>query len=209
MPLGHVLETQQLSLASRLPPLSRRRPGQLGVTHAIGCSSGTDALWLALAAAGIGPGISRRHHPLQLLRLGQCHPARRCHPPSWPTSIRLTFNLDPAAVEATLDRPAWQDSERAILPVHLYGQCADWGRFARLGRERGLKLIEDAAQAWGAEWNGTKAGAIGRHCCLQLLPHQKPERRGRRRHGHNQLTGTGRARSDASPARNAPPLLSR
>ena len=80
-----------------------------------------------------------------------------------------TFNLSPAAVEAVLDGPQGKDV-RAILPVHLYGQCADWTAFARIGKERGLKLIEDAAQAWGAEWDGVKAGGLGDIAAFSFYP---------------------------------------
>jgi dTDP-4-amino-4,6-dideoxygalactose transaminase len=80
-----------------------------------------------------------------------------------------TFNLSPAAVEAALDGPQGK-AVRAILPVHLYGQCADWTAFSRLGQERGLKLIEDAAQAWGAEWHGVKAGALGDAAAFSFYP---------------------------------------
>jgi dTDP-4-amino-4,6-dideoxygalactose transaminase len=80
-----------------------------------------------------------------------------------------TFNLDPAAVESVLDSPRGA-AVRAILPVHLYGQCADWAAFARLRRERGLKLIEDAAQAWGAEHDGIKAGALGDAAAFSFYP---------------------------------------
>jgi dTDP-4-amino-4,6-dideoxygalactose transaminase len=80
-----------------------------------------------------------------------------------------TFNLDPAAVRTVLDGPRG-GAARAILPVHLYGQCANWGAFAQLANERGLKLIEDAAQAWGAEWNGVKAGALGAAAAFSFYP---------------------------------------
>ena len=69
-----------------------------------------------------------------------------------------TFNLDPGAVQAVLEGPQG-NAVRAILPVHLYGQPVDWDFFARLGQECGLTLIEDAAQAWGAAWQGRPAGA--------------------------------------------------
>jgi dTDP-4-amino-4,6-dideoxygalactose transaminase len=59
---------------------------------------------------------------------------------------------------------------RAILPVHLYGQCADWSGFSRLAGERGLALIEDAAQAWGAEWQGRKAGGLGDAAAFSFYP---------------------------------------
>jgi dTDP-4-amino-4,6-dideoxygalactose transaminase len=80
-----------------------------------------------------------------------------------------TFNLDPAAVEAVLDGPRGE-AVRAILPVHLYGQCADFTAFSRLANERKLKLIEDAAQAWGAEWQGVKAGALGNAAAFSFYP---------------------------------------
>ncbi len=80
-----------------------------------------------------------------------------------------TFNLDPVAVEAVLDSPQGA-TVRAILPVHLYGQPADWRAFARIGREHGLMLIEDAAQAWGAEWHGMKAGALGDAAAFSFYP---------------------------------------
>jgi len=59
---------------------------------------------------------------------------------------------------------------RAILPAHLFGGCADWGAFGRIGKERGLTLIEDAAQAWGAEWNGAKAGGLGDAAAFSFYP---------------------------------------
>ena len=80
-----------------------------------------------------------------------------------------TFNLDPTAAEVALDGTQGK-AVRAILPVHLYGQCADWDAFSRLGKARGLKLVEDAAQAWGAEWQGTKAGALGDVAAFSFYP---------------------------------------
>jgi dTDP-4-amino-4,6-dideoxygalactose transaminase len=80
-----------------------------------------------------------------------------------------TFNLSPAAVDTVLKTPRGE-AVKAILPVHLYGQCADWTSFARLGKEHGLKLIEDAAQAWGAEWQGVKAGGLGDAAAFSFYP---------------------------------------
>ncbi len=166
--LDHVLETQQFILGEQVTAFEQAAAGQLGVNLAVGCSSGTDALWLALAAAGIGPGSAVITTPFSffasvsaILRAGARALLADIDP--------LTFNLDPAAVESTLDRPGGK-TVKAVLPVHLYGQCADWGQFARLGRERGLKLIEDAAQAWGAEWNGTKAGGLGDIAAFSFYP---------------------------------------
>jgi dTDP-4-amino-4,6-dideoxygalactose transaminase len=148
--IGAVLETRQFILGEPVAAFERAAAERLGVAHAVGCSSGTDALWLALAAAGIGPGQAVVTTPFSffasvsaILRAGATPLLADIEP--------TTFNLNPVAVEALLDGPQGA-AVRAILPVHLYGQAADFTAFARLGRERGLKLIEDAAQAWGAEW---------------------------------------------------------
>jgi dTDP-4-amino-4,6-dideoxygalactose transaminase len=166
--LGHVLETQQFILGEPVAGLERAAAGQLGVAHALGCASGTDALWLALAGAGIGPGNAVVTTPFSffasvssILRAGAT--------PVLVDIDRATFNLDPAAVERVLEAPQ-PIPITAVLPVHLYGQCADWTAFRRLGEKFGLKLIEDAAQAWGAEWQGTKAGALGDAAAFSFYP---------------------------------------
>jgi dTDP-4-amino-4,6-dideoxygalactose transaminase len=166
--LDHVLQTQQFILGEPVAAFERAAAAQLGVAHAIGCSSGTDALWLALAAAGIGPGDAVITTPFSffasvssILRAGA-------------TAVLAdidsrTFNLDPTAVQKALEGPK-ASHIKAILPVHLYGQTVDWTAFARLRQERGLKLIEDAAQAWGAEWKGVKAGGLGESAAFSFYP---------------------------------------
>ena len=166
--IGHVLETQQFILGEPVAVFERAAAGQLGVSHAIGCSSGTDALWLALAAAGIGPGAAVITTPFSFF--ASCSAILRTGATPLLADIEPgTFNLDPTAVETALDGPRG-GSLRAILPVHLYGQCADWTAFGRLGRDRGLKLIEDAAQAWGAEWQGAPAGSLGDMAAFSFYP---------------------------------------
>jgi dTDP-4-amino-4,6-dideoxygalactose transaminase len=166
--MGHVLETQQFILGGPVAAFERAAAERLGVAHAIGCSSGTDALWLALAAAGIGPGMAVITTPFSffasvssILRAGATALLADIDP--------TTFNLDAVAVEKVLDGPQGA-SVRGLLPVHLYGQAADFTAFARLGKERGLKLIEDAAQAWGAQWQGVKAGAMGDAAAFSFYP---------------------------------------
>ncbi len=166
--LGHVLETQQFILGEHVAAFERAAAEQLGVAHALGCSSGTDALWLALAGAGVGPGDGVVTTPFSffasvsaILRAGARAVLADIDP--------VTFNLSPAAVEAVVDGERGV-SVKAILPVHLYGLCADATAFSDLGRERGLTIIEDAAQAWGAEWNGVKAGALGDAAAFSFYP---------------------------------------
>ena len=166
--LDHVLQTQQFILGEPVAAFERAAATQLGVAHAIGCSSGTDALWLALAAAGIDPGEAVVTTPFSffasvsaVLRAGATAVLADIDP--------ATFNLSPQAVEAVLNAPQAVPI-KAVLPVHLYGQCADWTAFSRLGTDHGLKLIEDAAQAWGAEWKGTKAGALGDAAAFSFYP---------------------------------------
>ena len=166
--LDAVLASRQFILGDAVASFERAAAEQLRVAHAIGCSSGTDALWLALAAAGIGPGMSVVTTPFSffasvssILRAGAVPVLADIDP--------VTFNLDPASAESALESHR-APSVRAILPVHLYGQCADWDAFARIARERGLLLIEDAAQAWGAEWNGAHAGALGDAAAFSFYP---------------------------------------
>jgi dTDP-4-amino-4,6-dideoxygalactose transaminase len=166
--LAHVLETQQFILGEPVARFERGAAQQLGVAHTMGCSSGTDALWLALAAAGIGPGDAVVTTPFSffasvsaILRAGATPVLADIDP--------ATFNLDPLAVEAVLAGPQGA-KVKAILPVHLFGQCADWSAFSRIGKERSLKMIEDAAQAWGAEWNGVRAGGLGDLAAFSFYP---------------------------------------
>jgi dTDP-4-amino-4,6-dideoxygalactose transaminase len=166
--LSRVLVTQQFILGSEVAAFEKAAAEQLGVSHALGCSSGTDALWLALAAAGVGPGQAVVTTPFSffasassILRAGATPVLADIDP--------VSFNLSPAAVSAVLDGPRGA-AVRAILPVHLYGQCIDWPPFSRIAHERGLTIIEDAAQAWGAEWKGVKAGGLGDIAAFSFYP---------------------------------------
>ena len=139
------------------------------VAHGVGCASGTDALWLALASAEIGPGDAVLTSPFtffstvsSILR-AQARPILADIDPK-------TYNLDPALVAATLKKLPKDARLRAILPVHLYGQCADWDQFTQLQQEFGVLLIEDAAQAFGAKWNGRPAGSLGDLAAFSFYP---------------------------------------
>jgi dTDP-4-amino-4,6-dideoxygalactose transaminase len=166
--LGSVLETQQFILGAHVEAFERAAAEQLGVKHALGCSSGTDAIWLALAGAGIGSGAGVVTTPFSFFASVSAI-LRADATPVLADIDPATFNLSPAAVEAVLDGERGT-GVKAILPVHLYGLCADATAFSRIGREHGLAIIEDAAQAWGAEWNGVKAGGLGDAAAFSFYP---------------------------------------
>lgn len=133
---------------------------------AVGCASGTDALWLALAACGIGPGNAVITTPFSffasvssILRAG----AR----PILADIDPISFNL---SAEATVQALATHPEVRAIMPVHLYGQCADWDAFTAVTQKHDALLIEDAAQAFGADWRGMPAGALGHAAAFSFYP---------------------------------------
>ncbi len=164
--LAGVLKSRQFILGESVAAFERAAAAELNVAHAVGCSSGTDALWLALAAAGIGPADAVITTPFSffasvsaILRAGATPVLADIEP--------TTFNLDPDAVRAVLDGPRGHQI-RAVLPVHLYGQPANF--FPDFGRTHGLTIIEDAAQAWGAEWQGTKAGGLGEAAAFSFYP---------------------------------------
>jgi dTDP-4-amino-4,6-dideoxygalactose transaminase len=139
------------------------------VAHGVGCASGTDALWLALAASEIGPDDAVLTSPFtffstvsSILRVG----AR----PILADIDPRTYNLDAARVAATLKDLPKDAHVHTILPIHLYGQCADWDQFTRLQKEFAVLLIEDAAQAFGAKWNGRPAGSLGDLAAFSFYP---------------------------------------
>jgi dTDP-4-amino-4,6-dideoxygalactose transaminase len=153
-------------MGPQVAEFERAAAEKCGVAHAIGCSSGTDALWLALEGLKIGPGdavvttaFSFFASVSAILRAG-AQPLLADIDPE-------TFNLDPAAVKACLQSGT---AVRAILPVHLYGQTADWECFELLQQENGVMLIEDAAQAFGARWDGRQAGALGDAAAFSFYP---------------------------------------
>lgn len=151
-----------------------------GVGHAVGMSSGTDALLAALMAFDIGPGDAVVTTPYTFFATAGAV-ARLGARPVFCDIDPVSFNLDPDAVAAYLARaerrgghwcdPASGARLRALLPVHLYGQCADMARFRGLAAEYGLHLIEDAAQALGArDRDGRRAGALGEVACFSFFP---------------------------------------
>ena len=140
-----------------------------GVAYGVGCASGSDALWLAMAAAEIGPGDAILTTPFSFFSTVSSIMRTGAQPLLADIDPR-TYNLDSAKVATTLQSLPKTTRVRAILPVHLYGQCADWDAFARLKGEFDVLLIEDAAQAFGATWKNLPAGSLGDMAAFSFYP---------------------------------------
>ena len=132
--------------------------------HAVGCASGSDALLLALMALDIGPG-DEVIVPSYTFFATASAVARLGATPVFVDIDRESFNLDVKAIE-----PAITPQTRAIIPVHLYGQCADMRAIDTIARPRQIAVIEDAAQAIGAELHGRRAGTLGSMACFSFYP---------------------------------------
>jgi dTDP-4-amino-4,6-dideoxygalactose transaminase len=135
-----------------------------GCAHAIGVSSGTDALIMALMAEEIGPGDEVITTPYTFFATAGSI-ARVGAKPVFVDILPDTFNIDAAQIEAKITK-----NTKAIMPVHLYGQCADMDAITEIAARRGLTVIEDAAQAIGSEYHGRRAGSMGHYGCFSFFP---------------------------------------
>jgi dTDP-4-amino-4,6-dideoxygalactose transaminase len=171
--VGRVCESQHYILGPEVEAFEREIADYCGVAHAVGCSSGTDALWLALVAAGVEPGDWVLTTPFSFFASSSAI-VRAGARPVFADIDPHTFNLDPASAEKIL-----RDCDRrlrAILPVHLYGQCADMTALQALADRHGLALIEDAAQAIGASLKASpaepapRAGSMGVAAAFSFYP---------------------------------------
>ncbi len=163
-----VFSSQNFILGSPVAEFERAVAQKCGLAHAIACSSGTDALWLALKAAGIGSGDTVLTTAFSFFATASAiHQAGAR--PAFADIDPETFNLDPASTRAYLESSAGS-AVRAIIPVHLYGQTVDWDSFALLKQQHPMLLIEDAAQAFGAAWAGKQAGSLGDAAAFSFYP---------------------------------------
>jgi dTDP-4-amino-4,6-dideoxygalactose transaminase len=166
--LERVCASQQFILGPEVEKFESEIGAYTGVAHAVGCASGTDALWLALLAVGVQPGdvvvtpaFSFFAAASSIVRAG----AR----PMFGDVDPGTLNLDPASLEAKL-RSTRPRKLGAFLPVHLYGQCADMDALQKLAEEFHVPIIEDAAQAIGAVWCKRRAGSLGMAAAFSFYP---------------------------------------
>jgi dTDP-4-amino-4,6-dideoxygalactose transaminase len=140
----------------------------LGVAAVVGCASGTDALWIALQASGVQPGDSVLTTPFSFF--ASASSIARCGAnPVFADVDAATLNLSADAARIVL-RQQPSGRVKAVLPVHLFGQCADVNAIAEAASEFGAVLVEDAAQAFGAKWHGRTAGTLGKAAAFSFYP---------------------------------------
>jgi dTDP-4-amino-4,6-dideoxygalactose transaminase len=162
--ITRVCDTQRFILGVEVEALERELAGMLQVDHAIGVSSGTDALVCSLMALGVGPGdevITSTYSFFatagSIARLG-----------ATPVLVDIdpdTYNLDVPAIPAAITA-----NTKAIMPVHLFGQCADMDAVTDVASRTGVPIVEDAAQAIGSVYKGRTAGSLGLFGCFSFFP---------------------------------------
>lgn len=162
--LDEVCDSQHFILGPAVDKLEREVAAYSQAAAGCGVTSGSDALILCLMVENIGPGDEVITTPYTFFATaGAIH--RVGARPVFVDIDPVTFNLDPAQIAAKIT-----PKTRAIIPVHLYGQCADMDPILELARKHKLIVIEDACQAIGAEYRGRRAGSMGDYGCFSFFP---------------------------------------
>jgi dTDP-4-amino-4,6-dideoxygalactose transaminase len=162
--VARILASGQVILGPEVAALEDEVAAYCHAGHGVGCGSGSDALLLALVAAGVGPGDEVLLPTFTFFATAGavCRAGAR---PVFLDIDPVTYNLDPLQVEDKIT-----PRTRAILVVHLFGQCAEMEPLWQIADRHDLLLIEDAAQALGAEYQGKRAGSLGGLACLSFYP---------------------------------------
>jgi dTDP-4-amino-4,6-dideoxygalactose transaminase len=162
--IDRVFESQQFVLSGEVKALEEEIARYCQTKFAIGCASGSDALLLALMTCGIGAGDEVITTPFSFFATASAITRLGARPVFVDIDER-TYNLNPELIETAIT-----ERTKAILPVHIYGQCAEMNPLIELSRERGIPIVEDAAQAIGAEDRGRRAGSMGTIGCFSFYP---------------------------------------
>lgn len=159
-----VLETTQFILGPNVGQFEKEIAAFLGVKHAIGCNSGTDALVIGLRALGVGPGDEVICPSFTFFATGETVSVIGAKPVFVDIDPK-TYNMDVSKIEALIT-----PRTKAVIPVHLYGNAVDMDGLRELASRRGLKILEDVAQAMGGEYQGRKVGTIGDVGAFSFFP---------------------------------------
>ena len=162
--VDRVFETQQFVMGPEVAALEAELAAYCQTNEAIGCASGSDALLLALMALNVGPEDEVITTPFSFFATASAI-ARVGARPVFVDIDPLTYNLNVDAIEAAIT-----SRTRVVIPVHLYGQCAEMDRILALGKAKDVVVLEDAAQAIGAEDRGRRAGSMGVAGCFSFYP---------------------------------------
>ncbi|MGE5551269.1 MAG: DegT/DnrJ/EryC1/StrS family aminotransferase [Bacteroidota bacterium] len=162
--IQNVLRSTQFIMGPNVKAFEQETAAYLGVKHAIGVNSGTDALVIGLRACGIGAGDEVITTPFTFFATAEAVSLLGAVPVFVDIDPR-TFNLDSALVEKAITQRT-----KAIIPVHLFGHAAEMDPLLDLARRHGLRIVEDVAQAFGGEYKGKKLGAIGDVGCFSFFP---------------------------------------
>jgi dTDP-4-amino-4,6-dideoxygalactose transaminase len=162
--LARVMASGRYILGPEGEALERELAAYTGAKHAVGVNSGTDALHLALLAAGIGAGDEVVIPAFTFFATGEAVSYTGARPVFADVDGR-TFNLDISSLEKKIT-----PRTKAVIVVHLFGQCADLEAVAKVCKDRNLVLVEDVAQALGADYDGVKAGSWGDFGCFSFYP---------------------------------------
>ena len=159
-----VIDAGSFILGPEVKQLEQEIAAYQKVKYGVGVASGTDALVLALRAAGINPGDEVITTPFTFVATTEAV-IRVGAVPVFVDINEKTYNIEPGLIEAKITKKT-----RAILPVHMYGQCCDMQLLMGIAKKHKLIVIEDCAQAIGAEYHGTKAGSMGVVGCFSFFP---------------------------------------
>jgi len=159
-----VLDTGRFIMGPEVKSLEEEVADYLDIGYAVGCASGTDALQIALMAYDIGPGDEVITTPFTFVATVEVIALLGAEPVYVDIEPK-GYTINPAVLEEAIT-----EKTRAIIPVHLYGQCANIEQIMEIAQKHDLRVIEDAAQAIGATRNGTPAGTLGDIGCISFFP---------------------------------------
>ncbi|HEY5627140.1 MAG TPA: aminotransferase class V-fold PLP-dependent enzyme, partial [Nitrospira sp.] len=162
--IERVCDEQGFVLGPRVADFEQAMAAYVGSRHAVGCASGSDALLLALMASGVRAGDEVITVPFTFFATAGAI-SRLGAKPVFVDIQPDTFNIDPAKIEQAIT-----PRTKAIIPVHLFGQCADMARINEIAKQRKLRVIEDACQAIGAAQQGKRAGVLADVGCFSFFP---------------------------------------